>query len=68
MNCPLCKQREVTELAALECERQNYRLICSFCLAEALRPRRGKAWPQIEMRAPVRFYSIEEAEREAIAA
>lgn len=63
MICPLCKTREVTDRAALACERKGYRFVCSACLTEQFRSQRPKAWPKLEMGCPVRFYGIEKVER-----
>ena len=61
MTCPLCKQRQVSELAALECERQNFRLVCSHCLAEALRPKARRQWPKLAMAPAVKIELVEAA-------
>jgi hypothetical protein len=61
MNCPLCKEREVTDLAAIE--RVGYRFVCSFCLAEAYKAERRKVWPCIVEAPAVLFFAIEEVER-----
>lgn len=60
MNCPLCKKREVSSLAARECERKNYRFMCAVCLVETYRGQKPKVWPRLTLAPAIRI-ELEEA-------